>query len=196
MAKIKVLRIITRLNIGGPARQAVLLNSELAKENFDCVLITGSLSEAEGDMSYIAAESSVKPVMIPAIGRELSIWNDLVSFCRIYSIIKKEKPHIVHTHMAKAGTVGRIAAKAAGAPVIIHTFHGHVFHSYFSEQKTRFFIGIEKILARFTDKIITVSERQKKEIKDYLSISDDGKIALIPLGFDLDKFITDKDCTA
>lgn len=194
--KIKVLRIITRLNIGGPARQAVLLSSELAKENFDCVLVAGSLSSSEGDMGYIADESGVRPIVIPAIGRELSLWNDLAAFFKIYNIIRKERPQIVHTHTAKAGAVGRIAAKTAGVPVIIHTFHGHVFHGYFNAAKTKFFIGVEKMLARFTDKIVTVSEKQKKEIKDYLSIKDDGKIALIPLGFDLDRFIADKNCAA
>src|SRR3990167_8395087 len=193
MQKYKVLRIITRLNIGGPARQATLLSAELAKDGFDCMLITGSLSENEGDMSYVASEEGVRPLVIPEIGRELSVWNDLASFFKIYKIIKREKPHIVHTHMAKAGTVGRIAAKAAGVPVIIHTFHGHVFNSYFSGPKTRFFIGIERMLAHFTDKIITVSERQKKEIKEYLSVKNDEKLALIPLGFDLDRFLTDKD---
>ncbi len=191
MGRYKVLRIITRLNIGGPARQAVLLSSELAKDGFDCLLVTGSLSGKEGDMSYIAGESGVKPIVIPEIGRELSVWNDFVSFFKLYNIIKKEKPQIVHTHMAKAGTIGRIAAKAAGVPVIIHTFHGHIFHSYFKAPKTKFFIGVEKMLARFTDNIITISERQKKDIKDYLSIANDNKITLIPLGFDLDKFLAD-----
>ncbi|MDP3789587.1 MAG: glycosyltransferase, partial [Candidatus Omnitrophota bacterium] len=193
MPKIKVLRIITRMNIGGPARQAALLSSELGKKDFDCMLLTGSLPESEGDMNYIAAESGIKPVIIPDIGREISFLSDISAFFKVYSLIRKEKPQIVHTHTAKAGSIGRLAAKMAGVPVIIHTFHGHVFHSYFSPSKTNFFLAIERILASFTDKIVTISERQKDEIRRYLRFGADNKLVLIPLGFDLQKFLEDKD---
>ncbi|MDD5680515.1 MAG: glycosyltransferase family 4 protein [Candidatus Omnitrophica bacterium] len=196
MGKIKILRIITRMNIGGPARQAALLSSELAKKEFDCVLLTGSPSKNEGDMGYIASENGIKPLVIPAIGREINLFNDLYAFLKIYNIIQKERPMIVHTHTAKAGSIGRLAAKMAGVPVIIHTFHGHVFHGYFSAAKTRFFLAIEKLLAGVTDRIIAVSEGQKEEIKRYLSIKDSGKIIAIPLGFDLDKFTAERDESA
>jgi len=196
MSKIKVLRIITRMNVGGPARQAALLSSELGKKDFDCVLLTGSLSESEGDMSYIAAENGIKPIVIPDIGREMSFLNDISAFFKIYNIIRKERPQIVHTHTAKAGSIGRLVAKMCGVPVIIHTFHGHVFHSYFSPLKTNFFLTIERLLASLTDKIVTISEKQKDEIKQYLRLRTDSKLALIPLGFDLHKFLTDKDESA
>ncbi|MDP3789290.1 MAG: glycosyltransferase family 4 protein, partial [Candidatus Omnitrophota bacterium] len=105
-------------------------------------------------------------------------------------------PQIVHTHTAKAGSIGRLAAKAAGVPVIVHTFHGHVFHSYFSPSKTNLFLAIERMLASITDKIITISEKQKDEIRQYLRLGADDKLVLIPLGFDLQKFLTDKDESA
>jgi len=193
MPKIKVVRIITRMNIGGPARQAVLLSSELGKKDFDCVLLTGSLPSNEGDMSYLTKESGVEPLVISEIGREISFLNDLSGLFNVYNVIKKEKPHIVHTHTAKAGTIGRLAAKMAGVPVIIHTFHGHVFHSYFNSLKTKFFLAVERLLTSMTDKIVVISEKQKNEIKYYLGLKSDAKLALIPLGFDLRKFLTDKD---
>lgn len=184
------------MNIGGPARQAVLLSSELSKKNFDCVLLTGSLSENEGDMQYIAAESGIKPVVIPDVGREINFLNDVSAFFKIYNLIRKEKPHIVHTHTAKAGGIGRLAAKMCGVPVIIHTFHGHIFHSYFGPSKTNFFLAIERMLASFTDKIVAISEKQKDEIRRYLWLGAEDKLALIPLGFDLRRFLTDKDESA
>jgi glycosyltransferase involved in cell wall biosynthesis len=193
MPKIKILRIITRMNIGGPARQAALLSSELGKRGFDCVLLTGSISDDEGDMSYVAAESGIGPLVISEIGREISFLSDLSGFFRVYKVIRKEKPQIVHTHMAKAGTIGRLAAKIAGVPIIIHTFHGHIFHSYFSPFKTRVFVGIERLLASMTDKIVVISAKQKDEIKKCLNLSGNNKLVLIPLGFDLEKFMTDKD---
>lgn len=196
MAKIKVLRIITRMNIGGPARQAALLSSELSKKDFDCILLTGALSKSEGDMTYAAEESGVTPLVIPEIGREISLFGDLAGFFKIYGIIRKERPEIVHTHTAKAGAIGRLAARMAGVPVVIHTFHGHVFHSYFSPAKTNFFLAVERILAALTDKIITISGKQKDEIKRYLKIGNSGKLALIPLGFDLRRFLVDKDESA
>jgi len=189
MEKNKVVRIITRMNIGGPAIQAVLLCTGINMEGFSSVLITGSVGTEEGDMGYLAAESGIELVVVPELRRELNILGDIISFFKLYGIIKREKPDIVHTHMAKAGTLGRLAARLAGVPVIIHTYHGHVFHSYFSGLKTAFFLAIERMLVGFTDKIIVISERQKDEIKHYLRLKDENKLILIPLGFELDRFL-------
>jgi glycosyltransferase involved in cell wall biosynthesis len=189
MEQIKVLRIITRMNIGGPAIQAALLSSELDKNNFFSILVTGQVGTYEGDMSYLAVEKGVEPVVVPELCRELNIVNDIISFYKLYKFIKKEKPDVVHTHTAKAGAVGRLAAKATGVPVVIHTFHGHMFHSYFSSFKTILFVLIEMVLARMTDRIIVISERQREQIRQYLHLSNINKLILIPLGFDLEKFI-------
>ena len=177
------------MNIGGPAVQAALLSSSVDRQNFSSVLVAGPVSENEGDMSYLAAESGVRPFVIKELCREPNAFKDIAAFFRLYRLIRKEKPQIVHTHMAKAGALGRLAARLTGVPVIIHTYHGHVFHSYFSPAKTRFFLGVEKALAGFTDKIIVISGLQKDEIKRYLDIKDDDKLALIPLGFELDRYL-------
>ena len=191
MERIKILRIIARMNIGGPAIQAVLLTAGLNKERFDSILIAGSVSEKEGDMNYLASENGIEPLSVPELRRELNLLNDIISFYKIYKFIKREKPNIVHTHTAKAGTIGRLAAKLAGTSLIVHTFHGHIFHGYFSPLKTKFFLLIERMLANITDKIIVISEKQKSEIKRYLHLDSENKLALIPLGFNLVEFLED-----
>ncbi len=191
MDKIKVMRVIARLNIGGPAIHSILLTSLIDKSMFDSTLVTGVEVEYEGNMLDLAAEKNVKPVVLPELGREISPFRDFKTCLKLFRIIKKEKPQIVHTHTAKAGTVGRLAAKLAGVPVILHTFHGHVFHSYFSPGKTRLFIIIERFLARFSNRVITVSKRLKEEITDY-GITDSDRIEVIPLGFELEPFLKAK----
>jgi glycosyltransferase involved in cell wall biosynthesis len=165
---------------------------------------------SEGDMMYLAREKGIKPVIIKELGRELSWKDDWAAFWKIYKIIKQEKPDIIHTHTAKAGTLGRMAGvlykviRFSTQPnilracredirprsnniVIVHTFHGHVFHGYFGRIKTVFFICIEKFLALFTDKIITVSENLKKELVEKFKIAPEDKVSVIELGFELDE---------
>jgi glycosyltransferase involved in cell wall biosynthesis len=187
--QIKIVRVIARLNIGGPAMHTILLSSSLNKRGYRDVLVCGRPGESEGDMMYFAADNGVSPVFIPELGRRISVINDLKSFFSLLSIIRKERPHIVHTHTAKAGTLGRLAALVAGVPVKIHTFHGHVFEGYFTPAERRLFIFIERFLALFTNRIITVSKIVGDEIIDKFRIADRSKIVAIPLGLELDEFI-------
>lgn len=191
MKQIKVLRVITRLNIGGPAIQAVMLSAGLDKDRFSSLLVTGTVGKKEGDMSYLAAENGIEPLVITELQREPNIVYDIVSFYKLYKFIKREKPDVVHTHTSKAGTLGRVAARLAGVPLIIHTFHGHTFHSYFNLLKNRLFLATERVLAGMTDKIVVISESQKEKIKGYLNLNTDERLVLIPLGFDLSKFLSD-----
>jgi len=196
MHKIKILRTIARLNIGGPAIHAILLTEGLDKNKFQTLLVSGSAGPNEGDMSYYAREKNVRPYYIPELGRELNVVNDLISFWKLSKIIKKERPDIIHTHTAKAGTLGRCAGlwhniftfSAARKIILIHTFHGHVLSGYFGKFKTGLFIRIERFLAIFTDNIITVSRAVKKELID-LNICKSEKIKIIPLGLELEKFL-------
>ncbi|MFA4991730.1 MAG: glycosyltransferase family 4 protein [Candidatus Omnitrophota bacterium] len=192
----KIVRIIARLNIGGPARNAVLLSESIG----DTVLVCGTVAEAEGDMMYLASEKGVKPIIVEELGRELSFRGDLAAFRKIYGILRRERPDIVHTHTAKAGTLGRLAAltynatrgpgRARGQRCrMVHTFHGHVFIGYFSRLRTLFFIWIERALALFTDKIITVSPGLKKELADKFRIAPENKISVIELGFELEDLL-------
>lgn len=187
--KLKIIRIIARLNIGGPAIHTVLLSSELNKAGYADILVSGSVGEAEGDMSYLAKAKGLVPVAVPEMGREINLANDIRALFRLYSIIKKERPDIVHTHTAKAGTLGRIAALMAGVPIKVHTFHGHIFDGYFSPLKARIFLLIEKFLAIFSDRLITVSEAVREEIINKLRIAGPDKVIVLPLGLELGKFL-------
>ncbi|PIE31848.1 hypothetical protein CSA56_17235 [candidate division KSB3 bacterium] len=186
--KIRVARLIARLNVGGPAIHTILLTRLLAPARFDSTLITGCISPAEGDMSYLAEEHGVVPHVIPELGREIRWKHDLLAFWKMFRLLRNIRPTIVHTHTAKAGMLGRVAAKLAGVPYIVHTFHGHVFHSYFSPAKTRMFVEIERFLARFTDAIITVSPKQREEILSY-RIGNANTVHAIGLGLELQQFV-------
>lgn len=187
--KIRILRIITRLNIGGPAIHAVLLTRDLNDTEFESRLISGAVSKNEGDMGYITPSYNVKPVYISSLKREIHPFSDLMACYRIFKYVRRYKPDIVHTHTAKAGTLGRIAAILANVPVRVHTFHGHVFHGYFSTSSTQFFIFIERMLAKFTDAIIAISKGQKEEIVEKYKITNPESCHIIRLGFDLEKFL-------
>ncbi len=186
--QIKIIRVIARLNIGGPAIHTCLLTKYLSNENYSSLLISGELSEGEGDMSYLLGDSESNHIHIPTLQREISPLADLKSIIKLYKIFRKEKPDIVHTHTAKAGMVGRFAAFLAGVPVRIHTYHGHVFSGYFSRIKTLIFIWIEKLLAFLSTRIIVISEKQKSDICNKYKIASEKKVSLIPLGFDLENF--------
>ena len=180
--RLKIVRIIARLNGGGPARQACLLHEQLRPE-FQTVLITGRPDIGEKDMSYLLA-SDEGVYRIDSMSRPVSIFSDLRSLLDIYRILRREKPDIVHTHTAKAGTLGRVAAVLAGVPVRIHTFHGHVFAGYFGKLKTRVYLAIERFLARFTTRIVTVSGGQERELAETYRIAPRSKIQVIRNGFD------------
>ncbi|MCX5715329.1 MAG: glycosyltransferase family 4 protein [Candidatus Omnitrophica bacterium] len=188
MEKIKVMRIIARLNIGGPAIHAVLLNEGLDRDGFDTCLVTGLPEAREGDMTCLAGEKRLNVAVIPELGRNIRPWADIVALWKLFMLIRKERPAIVHTHTAKAGVLGRCAAILNGVPVKVHSFHGHVFHDYFSPVTTKAFILIEKIFARFTDRIIVVSDIIKEDICDNFKIADRSKTSVIRLGLDLEQF--------
>ncbi len=193
----KILRIIARLNVGGPARHVVWLTAALQDGEFESKLIAGTVPKGEKDMSYLAAENGIEPIYIEEMSRELSL-KDLVSLAKIYRVIRRERPDFIHTHTAKAGTVGRVAAffyrrltwraliGKSRDVIVVHTFHGHVFHSYYGRWKTRVFILIEKMLARFaTDKIVVITPQQLAEIRDDFHVGHKDQFEVIPLGIDL-----------
>ena len=186
--RVKVLRIITRLNIGGPAFHTILLTAHLNPEIFHSKLVKGDEGKQEGEMEYLLERKKVIPIFVPELVRELSLKKDFIAFWKLYKLIRQERPDIVHTHMAKAGTLGRLAAKLAGVSIIVHTFHGHVFHSYFGTVKTKIFITIEKLLALLTTQIVAVSQSQREEILRY-KIAPPKKVVCIPLGLELDLFL-------
>jgi len=183
----KVLRIINRFNIGGPTYNATFLTRFLDDE-FETLLVGGLPEPDERDSLHILEQYGVKPLLIPEMQRLPNWKSDKAAYKRIKEIIEEFKPDIVHTHAAKAGALGRRAAKAAGVKVIVHTFHGHVFHSYFGSLKTKLFQFIERRLAKYSTGIIAISDLQKKELSDTYKICSPDKIKVIPLGFDLEPF--------
>jgi len=184
-----IARVIARLNVGGPAIQAILMTETLGRRGFRTLLLTGEVAPGEASMDYFAASKGVTPVKLNTMSRQISIVKDLASLWKLCRIFIKEKPVIVHTHTAKAGTLGRIAAVLAGVPVRVHTFHGHVFKGYFSPPLTRAFVAIERTLAKFTDCIVTVSESQKRELCEEFKIASAEKVKVVELGFELDPFL-------
>ena len=183
----KVLRIINRLNLGGPTYNAAYLTKYLEPE-FETLLIAGEKLESEGSSKFILDDLGIRPIIVPEMKREINFINDYKAFKRIKEIIKEYEPDIVHTHASKAGFIGRIAAVQAKVPIIVHTFHGHVFHSYFNKFTTFIFKTIERYLASKTDTIITLSEKQEEEICDVHKICSRKKSTIVPLGFDLGRF--------
>ncbi|GDX51510.1 glycosyl transferase family 1 [Bacteroidota bacterium] len=183
----KVLRIINRLNLGGPTYNAAFLTKYLEPE-FETLLVSGMIDETEESSEYIAHELGLEPVYIPEMYRDINLVQDRKAYRKIKNIIREFKPDIVHTHAAKAGTLGRLAAINCKVPIILHTFHGHVFHSYFSPFKTRMFLEIERYLATRSTRIIAISERQKKELGLIYKVAPLDKIEVIPLGFNLKPF--------
>ena len=189
---LRVLRLIARLNIGGPAIHTTLLTERLDPTRFQSKLVTGVEAENEGHMWELMGARDWQPIVVPSLGREISPKNDLRTLQDVMRIMKRERPHIVHTHTAKAGFVGRLAARLCRVPIVIHTFHGNVFSGYFGPRKTRVFIGIEKNLARSTDRIIVLGEQQKREILS-LGIGRENQYRVIPLGLDLEPFLHAED---
>ncbi len=184
----KIVRIIARLNVGGPAIHAILLTHEFRQRGHDSLLVVGPVPETEGNMEYYASKWNVLLVRVPELIRPLSLKNDWVAFWKIFRLLRRERPDIVHTHTAKAGTLGRAAAILAGTPVILHTFHGNIFDGYFSPARTRLFLFIERLLARFTDRIISVSKSQSDELINKHKIAQPDKFEIVRLGIDLDEF--------
>jgi glycosyltransferase involved in cell wall biosynthesis len=187
----RVVRIITRLNIGGPSIQAIELASRLRPRAIDTVLVHGQLGPGEGDMQYLL-RPDVDARQIASLRRPLAPADDAAALWRLVAILREVRPQIVHTHMAKAGTLGRIAAavynrttgRAAPARVV-HTYHGHVLEGYFGSHTAAFFTWTERRLAHVTDAIVAISPRIRTELFDEFHIGRPEQYHVVPLGFDL-----------
>lgn len=196
----KIVRVIARLNVGGPAKHVVWLTKGLQSADCNVVLVAGTVPPGEDDMAYFATEIGLAPVFIPEMSREISV-KDALTIWKLYRLFKRERPDIVHTHTAKAGTVGRVAGliyrwfsprALLGRPRpcrFVHTYHGHIFHGYYGPLKTRIFLWIEKVLAKLvTDRIVVLSEQQRREINEEFGVGHAGQFSVIPLGLDLSIF--------
>jgi glycosyltransferase involved in cell wall biosynthesis len=192
-------RVIDRLNIGGPAKHVVWLTAGLEAAGFDTTLISGTVAAGEGDMIYFARAAGVSPLIISQMSREIGL-RDIVVIGKLFWHFLKLKPDIIHTHKAKAGAAGRVAAaiyKLATPSIlilrprrcrIVHTYHGHIFHGYYGPARTRLLVAIERVLARIcTDRVIVLSQQQFSEISGTYRIGRPEQIQVVPLGLDLDE---------
>jgi glycosyltransferase involved in cell wall biosynthesis len=196
----KIVRVIARLNVGGPAKHVIWLTKGLESEGCETLLIAGTVPAGEDDMGYFATEMGVAPIFVPEMSREISA-KDALTIWKLYKLFRRERPDIIHTHTAKAGTVGRVAGLLyrwitpnalllrPRACRFVHTYHGHIFHSYYGPLKTRIFLLIEKMLARLiTDRIVVVSEQQRREINGEFRVGRADQFRVIPLGLDTSVF--------
>jgi glycosyltransferase involved in cell wall biosynthesis len=188
----KILRIINRFNLGGPTYNVAYLTRYMPPA-YETLLAGGPEEAGEDSSLFITEQLGLEPVIIHEFQREVNAGSDYKAYKKIRQLIREFKPDIVHTHASKAGAVGRLAAMHSGVPVIVHTFHGHVFHSYFGKLKTKFYLGVERFLARRTHAIVAISDKQKAELVDMFRIAPAEKFTVIPLGFDLKKFTVNKE---
>lgn len=191
----RVLRVITRLNIGGPSIQAASLTERLRERGYDTLLVHGSLGAGEGDMRYLLSPAA-RAQQLTTLRRPIAPLHDVLAVGRMLDILRDWRPDIVHTHMAKAGTVGRLAAAIYNRTTgrsrrarVVHTYHGHVLEGYFSPLKNKAFVGIERQLARATDRIVAISPEIRRELLEDYRIGCSDQYRVVPLGFDLSPFV-------
>ncbi len=191
MPPIRIALVIARLNVGGPATHVIELAAGLPRDEFEVRLIAGREGPGEAGMHYLAEQMAVRPEILPQLSPQIGPADGL-AFLRLAAIFRDWKPDVVHTHTAKAGAVGRTAARCAGVPAVVHTFHGHVLRGYFSPPVEFFFRSLERMLARLTDRIVTLSPALKADLVG-MRIAPAGKIDVVPLGMDLDPLL---DCSS
>jgi glycosyltransferase involved in cell wall biosynthesis len=187
--RIRVLRIIARLNVGGTAVHVTLLTKYLDRERFETVLVSGTENPGEGTMIDFTRAHGIEPMIVPEmVGQATLAPRDAVALWRLVRLMRRYRPHIVDTHTAKAGSLGRVAAWMAGVPVIVHTYHGHVLEGYYDPVRTRLLRVMERGLARLSTRLLVVSRRVGEDLVR-LGAVPAGKIEVVPLGMDLAPFL-------
>ncbi len=174
----RILRILNRFNLGGPTYNAAYLTKYLDND-YETLLVGGANNASEKNSQFIVNQLGIDPLIIPSMKRELSPGDDYKSYRQLTKIIRDFNPHIVHTHASKAGAIGRLAAIKQNVPVIVHTFHGHVFESYFGPLKTSMYKNIERYLAKNSSRIIAISEKRLMFRQKYKLMDDEIAIGII-----------------
>ncbi|MBZ0293411.1 MAG: glycosyltransferase [Anaerolineae bacterium] len=188
MKPIRIMYIITRLSIGSPAMHVTLLAEKMGAPDYESMLVCGMSEPHGGDMRYFAEEHGVQPVFIPNLGGPINPLTYIRVIRQLYGLMREYQPDIVHTHLAKAGFAGRMAAMLVGVPVVVHTFHTHSYYNHFGPVMTRVLTLLERLLARRTDSIITLTQNLRRELADHYHITRKSRITVLPLGLDLSRF--------
>jgi glycosyltransferase involved in cell wall biosynthesis len=186
------LRVIARLNMGGPALHVAYLSAGLAERGYETTLVAGTLARGEESMARVAEERGVQVVVVPDLSREIAPLHDLRAARELARLIRDLRPQILHTHTAKAGAVGRLAAslaRDARPPIVVHTFHGHVLRGYFGPVRSRLFRLLERRLARSTTALVAVSPEVRDDLVS-LGVAPREKFRVIRLGIELDRRVT------
>jgi glycosyltransferase involved in cell wall biosynthesis len=192
---VKVLRVIARLNVGGPALHVAYLTAGLAERGYDTTLVAGTIAHGEESMAFVADQRGVRIETVADLHREIAPLSDARAILRLARLMRREQPTILHTHTAKAGAVGRLAALLAGSarpPIIVHTFHGHVLRGYFGAITTYGFRTLERLLARVTTRLIAVSPEVRDDLVS-LGVAPASKFVVIRLGIELGERVGDAD---
>lgn len=185
---LSIVHAIARLNVGGAALSVLELAAEQQRRGNDVLVVAGAIPAGEASMEQLAGELGVSYLHLPTLQRELSLRADAAAIRSLRSIIRARRPDVLHTHTAKAGATGRVAAvlsRGARPGVVAHTFHGHVLTGYFSPGRERIFRGVERLLASKSDALIAVSEEVRDDLVR-LGVAPVERISVIPYGFDLD----------
>jgi glycosyltransferase involved in cell wall biosynthesis len=189
----RVVRIIARLNVGGPSWHVMILDEGLRQHGWDCWLVHGPVGSDEASLDDVAAARGVRSHIIQELGRRVRPWSDIVALCRVFAAIRRIQPDVVHTHTAKAGALGRLAAAMYNATrrrrhrcLVVHTFHGHVLDGYFGRVGNWAVRQAERALARISDRIVTISPRQRDDIVTKYRIARADQTIVVPLGLELD----------
>ena len=192
----RTLRILTRLNIGGPAINVTMADAGLRERGYDTLLVHGSLEPGEASAAPLAAARGVPLLSLPALVRPVSPLRDIVAWRAVVRLLRERQPAIVHTHTSKAGTVGRLAAiwhnlgRGERRCRLVHTFDGHVFDGYFGPVGSRLIIWTERALARWTDAIVAVAPRQRDDLVGRYGIGSSSRVVVVPHGLDLEPFLS------
>lgn len=186
---LKILRIITRLNIGGPAQHVVFVTEGLDEGIFQSRLAFGAIDPGEGDMSYLARGKGIAFTEVESLRNKAGLLGNLRALVQLYRLIRREQPDIVHLHLLKARFLGGLAARAARVPVVLETLHGDLFTNYYGYFKTQAILMAERLLGHFVmDKVLAVSQRVKDNILRF-RVASARKVEVVSLGLDLKKFI-------
>jgi glycosyltransferase involved in cell wall biosynthesis len=193
---VRVVRVIARLNIGGPSIQAIILTRWLHERGYATRLVRGREGADEGSMEDLARRLGVSTTLIGSLRRDPGA-GDLMATAALARLLRRDRPQLVHTHAAKGGTIGRVATLLAyprrrGRPVLVHTFHGHSLTGYFSPFASRVYTAVERVLARRSDALVAVSAEVRDELVA-LRVAPNARVTVIPLGFDLEPFLDDCD---
>ena len=192
---VRVLRVIARLNMGGPALHVAYLTAGLRERGYETTLVAGSLARGEDSMEFVTRELGIDVAQLPALGRDIAPLRDVQATLRLARLIKRVRPHILHTHTAKAGAVGRLAALLAGdarPPIVVHTFHGHVLRGYFGPVRSRAFGLLERWLAELTTALVAVSPEVRDDLVR-LGVAPREKFTVVRLGIELGERIAEHD---